>query len=101
MESSWRINSSHELEKISANLFTFWNCNKSSYFHRNLVFGGSELLIIYSFFQLVVGPVLSVLHVYSVIEEMRAAPVNTLNPQRTAMIVADFLKVYFELPYAK
>ncbi|KAK4573076.1 hypothetical protein RGQ29_031161 [Quercus rubra] len=42
--------------------------------------------------KLVVGPVLSVLHVYSVIEEMRAAPVNTLNPQRTAMIVADFLK---------
>ncbi|GFZ17706.1 root UVB sensitive protein [Actinidia rufa] len=26
------------------------------------------------------------------VEEMRAAPVNTLNPQRTAMIVADFLK---------
>ncbi|KAK7823926.1 protein root uvb sensitive 2 [Quercus suber] len=43
--------------------------------------------------KLVVGPVLSVLHVYSVVEEMRAAPVNTLNPQRTAMIVADFLKV--------
>ncbi|XP_065621716.1 protein root UVB sensitive 2, chloroplastic isoform X2 [Quercus suber] len=42
--------------------------------------------------KLVVGPVLSVLHVYSVVEEMRAAPVNTLNPQRTAMIVADFLK---------
>lgn len=32
---------------------------------------------------------------YSVVEEMRAAPVNTLNPQRTAMIVADFLKVCF------
>ncbi|XVE77915.1 hypothetical protein DITRI_Ditri13aG0102400 [Diplodiscus trichospermus] len=42
--------------------------------------------------KLVVGPLLSVLHVYGVIEEMRAAPVNTLNPQRTAMIVADFLK---------
>ncbi|XP_030936978.1 protein root UVB sensitive 2, chloroplastic-like isoform X4 [Quercus lobata] len=42
--------------------------------------------------KLVVGPVLSVLHVYSVVEEMRATPVNTLNPQRTAMIVADFLK---------
>nr|POF05318.1 protein root uvb sensitive 2, chloroplastic [Quercus suber] len=45
-----------------------------------------------NFAKLVVGPVLSVLHVYSVVEEMRAAPVNTLNPQRTAMIVADFLK---------
>ncbi|GAV67809.1 DUF647 domain-containing protein [Cephalotus follicularis] len=42
--------------------------------------------------KLVVGPLLSFLHVYSVIEEMRAAPINTLNPQRTAMIVADFLK---------
>jgi hypothetical protein len=51
--------------------------------------------------KLVVGPVLSILHVYSVAEEMRAAPVNTLNPQRTAMIVADFIKVYFELSYAK
>ncbi|XVE72940.1 hypothetical protein DITRI_Ditri11bG0077800 [Diplodiscus trichospermus] len=42
--------------------------------------------------KLVVGPLLSAVHVYSVVEEMRAAPVNTLNPQRTAMIVADFLK---------
>lgn len=42
---------------------------------------------------MIVGPLLSVIHVYSVIEEMRAAPVNTLNPQRTAMIVADFVKV--------
>ncbi|KAF3436155.1 hypothetical protein FNV43_RR23247 [Rhamnella rubrinervis] len=42
--------------------------------------------------KMVVGPLLSVLHVYSVVEEMRAAPVNTLNPQRTAMVVADFLK---------
>ncbi|XP_044503516.1 protein root UVB sensitive 2, chloroplastic-like [Mangifera indica] len=42
--------------------------------------------------KLVVGPLLSVIHVYCVIEEMRAAPVNTLNPQRTAMIVADFVK---------
>ncbi|KAK6259963.1 hypothetical protein SCA6_014437 [Theobroma cacao] len=42
--------------------------------------------------KLVVGPLLSIIHVYSVVEEMRAAPVNTLNPQRTAMIVADFLK---------
>ncbi|GLU03634.1 hypothetical protein SLE2022_208230 [Rubroshorea leprosula] len=42
--------------------------------------------------KLVAGSLLSGIHVYSVIEEMRAAPVNTLNPQRTAMIVADFLK---------
>ncbi|XP_077229033.1 root UVB sensitive protein (Protein of unknown function, DUF647) [Tasmannia lanceolata] len=42
--------------------------------------------------KLVVGPLLSVIHIYSVVEEIRAAPVNTLNPQRTAMIVADFLK---------
>lgn len=43
--------------------------------------------------QMVVGPLLSIVHVYSVVEEMRAAPVNTLNPQRTAMVVADYLKV--------
>ncbi|KAK9282149.1 hypothetical protein L1049_005061 [Liquidambar formosana] len=43
--------------------------------------------------KLVAGPLLAVIHIYSVTEEMRAAPVNTLNPQRTAMIVADFLKV--------
>lgn len=42
--------------------------------------------------KLLVGPVLSVIHVYSVCKEMRAAPVNTLNPQRTAMLVADFVK---------
>ncbi|KAL5796532.1 hypothetical protein ACOSQ2_001352 [Xanthoceras sorbifolium] len=42
--------------------------------------------------KLVVGPLLSGLHVYCVIEEMRATPVNTLNPQRTAMIVADYVK---------
>ncbi|XP_071902363.1 protein root UVB sensitive 2, chloroplastic isoform X2 [Coffea arabica] len=42
--------------------------------------------------KLLVGPVLSVIHIYSVCEEMRAAPVNTLNPQRTAMLVADFVK---------
>ncbi|KAG9155807.1 hypothetical protein Leryth_004069 [Lithospermum erythrorhizon] len=42
--------------------------------------------------KMVVGPVLAGIHVYSVCEEMRAAPVNTLNPQRTAMIVADFVK---------
>jgi hypothetical protein len=42
--------------------------------------------------KMVVGPLLAVVHIYSVCEEMRAAPVNTLNPQRTAMIVADYLK---------
>ena len=90
-----------DLDKFAANLFPSWTWNKSSYFHRNLILGGSELLIIKNFFQLVVGPLLSILHVYSVVEEIQAVPVNTLNSQRTAMIVADFLKVYFELPYAK
>lgn len=33
------------------------------------------------------------MHVYSVVEEMKAVPVNTLNPQRTAIVVADFVKV--------
>ncbi|OAY73328.1 Protein root UVB sensitive 2, chloroplastic [Ananas comosus] len=42
--------------------------------------------------KLIVGPLLSALHIYSVVQEMRAAPVNTLNPQRTAMVVADFVK---------
>ncbi|XP_031398976.1 protein root UVB sensitive 2, chloroplastic [Punica granatum] len=42
--------------------------------------------------RLVAGPLLSVMHVYCVVKEMRAVPVNTLNPQRTAMIVEDFLK---------
>ncbi|KAK4486642.1 hypothetical protein RD792_006789 [Penstemon davidsonii] len=42
--------------------------------------------------KLVVGPLLSLVHVYCVSEEMRATPVNTLNPQRTAIIVADFIK---------
>ncbi|XP_061358495.1 protein root UVB sensitive 2, chloroplastic isoform X2 [Gastrolobium bilobum] len=40
----------------------------------------------------VVGPLLSIIHIYSVSEEMRATPINTLNPRRTAMVVADFLK---------
>lgn len=53
-------------------------------------------LIIGNSLQLIVGPLLSVAHVCSVIEEMKAAPVNTLNPQRTAMVVADFLKVSYE-----
>ncbi|XP_042379499.1 protein root UVB sensitive 2, chloroplastic-like isoform X1 [Zingiber officinale] len=42
--------------------------------------------------KLIAAPLLSAIHIYSVAEEMRAAPVNTLNPQRTAMIVANFLK---------
>nr|GEV73776.1 protein root UVB sensitive 2, chloroplastic-like [Tanacetum cinerariifolium] len=42
---------------------------------------------------MVVGSMLSITHVYITYEEMRAAAINTLNPQRTAMIVADFLKV--------
>ncbi|KAF3780604.1 root UVB sensitive 2 protein [Nymphaea thermarum] len=42
--------------------------------------------------KLVVAPLLSIVHIYSVTEEMRAAPVNTLNPQRTAMIVEKFIK---------
>ncbi|CAI0434412.1 unnamed protein product [Linum tenue] len=45
-----------------------------------------------NFAKLVVGPLLSVVHVYSVVEEMKAAPVNTLNPQRTALVVAKFIK---------
>ncbi|XP_051118955.1 protein root UVB sensitive 2, chloroplastic isoform X3 [Andrographis paniculata] len=43
--------------------------------------------------KIIVGPLLSLVHIYCVREEMRATPVNTLNPQRTAMIVAEFLKV--------
>ncbi|KAJ6306507.1 hypothetical protein OIU78_021760 [Salix suchowensis] len=43
--------------------------------------------------KLVAGPLLSIVHVCCVVEEMRATPVNTLNPQRTAMIVADFVKL--------
>ncbi|CAM8891555.1 unnamed protein product [Rhodiola kirilowii] len=42
--------------------------------------------------KMVVGPLLSAVHVYCVIEEMRATPVNTLNPQRTAMIVENYIK---------
>ncbi|KAK3026169.1 hypothetical protein RJ639_040556 [Escallonia herrerae] len=43
--------------------------------------------------KLVVGPLLSIIHIYGVCEEMRATPINTLNQQRTALIVADYLKV--------
>ncbi|KAK1355771.1 protein root UVB sensitive 2, chloroplastic [Heracleum sosnowskyi] len=42
--------------------------------------------------KMIVGPLLSLAHICCVCEEMRATPVNTLNPQRTAMIVANFLK---------
>lgn len=51
------------------------------------------ILVLFVFVQMIVGSLLSVIHVYSVSEEMRAAPVNTLNPQRTAMIIEDFIKV--------
>ncbi|CAN7137384.1 unnamed protein product [Brassica rapa subsp. narinosa] len=42
--------------------------------------------------KLVVGSLLSAVHVYCVVEQMRVVPINTLNPQRTALIVANFLK---------
>ncbi|KAF3323769.1 Protein root UVB sensitive 2 [Carex littledalei] len=42
--------------------------------------------------KMIVGPLLAALHIYGVTQEMKATPVNTLNPQRTAMIVADFIK---------
>ncbi|KAL2934731.1 Protein root UVB sensitive 2 chloroplastic [Bienertia sinuspersici] len=43
--------------------------------------------------KIIASPLLSVLHVYSVVEQMKAVPVNTLNPQRTAILVADFVKM--------
>lgn len=43
--------------------------------------------------QLIWAPILSAIHLYAVQQEMRAAPINTLNSQRTAMLVADFVKV--------
>ncbi|CAA7050245.1 unnamed protein product [Microthlaspi erraticum] len=42
--------------------------------------------------KLVVGSILSAVHVFTVVEQMRGVPINTLNPQRTALIVANFLK---------
>lgn len=42
--------------------------------------------------KLLITPVLSAVHLYSVTQEMRAAPVNTLNSQRTGFLVADFIK---------
>ncbi|CAJ1900996.1 unnamed protein product [Sphenostylis stenocarpa] len=42
--------------------------------------------------KLVAVPLLTIIHIYSVSEEMRATPINTLNPRRTAMVVDDFLK---------
>ncbi|KAL6516170.1 hypothetical protein OROGR_019475 [Orobanche gracilis] len=47
--------------------------------------------------RLVVGPLLSLVRIYCVREEMQATPINTLNPQRTALIVAEFLKINFNL----
>ncbi|KAM3388401.1 hypothetical protein ACQJBY_010899 [Aegilops geniculata] len=42
--------------------------------------------------KLIIGPLLSAVHIWGVVQEMRATPINTLNPQRTAMVVADFIK---------
>lgn len=42
--------------------------------------------------KLVAGPLLCIVHVCCDIEEMRTTPVNTLNPQRTTMVVADLVK---------
>ncbi|XP_076960991.1 protein root UVB sensitive 2, chloroplastic-like [Bidens hawaiensis] len=42
--------------------------------------------------KMLVGSFLSAIHIYSTYEEMRSAPINTLNLQRTAMIIEDFLK---------
>lgn len=42
--------------------------------------------------KLLVAPVLSAVHLCCVAQEMRAAPINTLNAQRTALLVADFLR---------
>ncbi|KAJ7567252.1 hypothetical protein O6H91_02G139000 [Diphasiastrum complanatum] len=42
--------------------------------------------------KLLVSPLLSAVHLYSVVEEMRAAPVDSLNAQKTGMLVADYLK---------
>ncbi|VAH49868.1 unnamed protein product [Triticum turgidum subsp. durum] len=42
--------------------------------------------------KLIIGPLLSAVHIWGVMQEMRATPINTLNPQRTAMVVADFIK---------
>ncbi|KAH7293301.1 hypothetical protein KP509_28G019600 [Ceratopteris richardii] len=37
-------------------------------------------------------PLLSAVHLFSISQEMRAVPLNTLNSQRTAIIVAEFIK---------
>ncbi|VFQ68250.1 unnamed protein product [Cuscuta campestris] len=42
--------------------------------------------------KMVVGPLLAAIHIHCVTEEMKATPVNTLNPQRTALIVKNFVK---------
>eukprot|EP00249_Psilotum_nudum_P018145 c26660_g1_i1 orf=127-1488(+) len=42
--------------------------------------------------KLLAAPLLSVIHIFSVTQEMRAAPVNTLNAQRTGMLIADFIE---------
>lgn len=52
-----------------------------------------RILCVALMWQLVLAPILSAIHLYSVVQEMRAAPINTLNSQRTAMLVADYVKV--------
>ncbi|KAI5059134.1 hypothetical protein GOP47_0025453 [Adiantum capillus-veneris] len=42
--------------------------------------------------KLVAAPLLSAVHLFSIAQEMRAAPLNTLNSQRTACIIAEFVK---------
>ncbi|CAM6090678.1 unnamed protein product [Calypogeia fissa] len=42
--------------------------------------------------KLLITPILSAIHLYCVTQEMRAAPINTLNSQRTAFLVADFIQ---------
>lgn len=42
--------------------------------------------------KLVVAPLLSAVHLFSISQEMRAAPLNTLNAQRTASLIAEFVE---------
>eukprot|EP00850_Spirogloea_muscicola_P016694 SM000137S00472 [mRNA] locus=s137:311893:315848:+ [translate_table: standard] len=42
--------------------------------------------------KLAVAPLLSAVHLWCVTQEMKAAPVNTLNEQRTALVIQSFLE---------
>eukprot|EP00897_Mesotaenium_endlicherianum_P000424 jgi/Mesen1/10382/ME000081S09771 len=42
--------------------------------------------------KLLMGAALSTVHVFCVAQEMRAAPVNTLNAERTALLIQDYLQ---------